>query len=86
MPSPTRIRPRAFTLEARPDRDGLHLVLPESVARLALHGRTPDTGGTVPVYAVEMNGVIQLSYERLELTIPAINLRPEDFVPAQTTP
>ena len=72
---------KSFQLQAVPDNGALHIILPASVSRLAME--RVGTGHPVPMFGVITNGVIQLSYERLELSIPALTPLTEDqFVPA----
>ena len=78
--SPSRRAPQAFSLQAVHDSNGLHFVIPQSVAR-SLKVNKAEAGTTVELYAAMIGNTLQLSTGRMEMTIPAITLDPASFIP-----
>jgi hypothetical protein len=74
---------KAFITNSVMKDDGLHIVLPKSVGRYVFGNKDKQLPMEIPVYGVVSNGSIQLSYEKFSLSIPAIALTSDSFIPNQ---
>ena len=63
---------------ASSEEDGLHIIIPKSVARAMLGEQTSSM--EVSVYGFSANGVIQLSSKRVDASIPPLVLEESEFV------
>lgn len=76
---------QAFSLQAIPQEDGIHLVLPASLAKLLTGASKPTVNEAIPVFGAVTGHTIQISYRQLDISIPAMALIPQAFVKDVTT-